>query len=459
MKIKNLLLVMIVVTGFYSSGFAQQPVIVASATPIRKTETKKTELILAAEEPEEKPKVTISGYIDSYYLHAFNNPKSGNLMGSGNVAGPYFAGRAFDRLTDQFALGLVQTKFMYSDKKSDLVVDLTFGPNAELGNFGNQRLMQPGGYVTGFYPTNGNQSALYGTSAAIKQAYFTYKATDKLSFTVGQFGTHIGYEVIDAPVNYHYSLSNLFNNGPFYHIGAKAQYAFSGSAYLMVGVVNNWDALTDWKKQKSLISQFYFKPVEGWNVYVNWIGGHNDDGFKAGTTGAGTTSVGNLAYTFLTSGYSRNLFDLTTGYQMTPKFYVGLNAAYGMYNFKGGSNLVNPAGGGGPITETAYITGLYQKLTPTWYGVAFYTNYAISDVVGIGARYEHFSDKYMVRYIGAVNNSLTITAPITVADGHLIIKPELRIDTSAGGVKYYEDSNGNPTAQQTTLGAAFIYKY
>ena len=444
---------MSVAVCFYSSGFGQQPVVVASATTPVKKETKESELVVA-EEPEEKPKVTISGYIDSYYLHAFNNPKSGNLMGSGNVSGPYFAGRAFDRLTDQFALGLIQTKFAYSDKKSDLVIDLTFGPNAELGNFGNQRFMQPGGYGTGFYPGNANQSVLYGTSAAIKQAYFTYKATGKLSFTVGQFGTHIGYEVIDAPVNYHYSLSNLFNNGPFYHIGAKAQYAFSGNAYLMVGVVNNWDALTDWKKQKSLISQFYFKPVEGWNVYLNWIGGHNDDGFKAGTTGSGTSSVGNSAYTFLTSGYSRNLFDLTTGYQMTTKFYVGLNAAYGMYNFKGGNNFVNPG-----ETETDYIIGLYQKLKPTWYGVAFYTNYAISDIVGIGVRYEHFSDKYAVRYIAAVNNSLTVTAPITVADGHLIIKPELRIDTSAGGVKYYEDKDGNPTAQQTTLGVAFIYKY
>src|SRR5260221_7958085 len=131
---------------------------------------------------EEKPKVTLSGYIDSYILHAFNNPKSGTLMGNPSVYGGAPVGRAFDRLNDQFSIGLVQTKFMYSDKKSDLVIDLTFGPNAELGNFGNQRLMQPGGYVTGFYPTNGNQSALYGTSAAIKQAYFTYKATDKLSF-------------------------------------------------------------------------------------------------------------------------------------------------------------------------------------------------------------------------------------------------------------------------------------
>lgn len=408
---------------------------------------------------EEKPAVTISGYIDSYYLHSFNNPKSGTLMGNPAANGGAPAGRAFDRLTDQFALGLVQTKFAYSDKHADLVVDLTFGPNAELGNFGNQRLMTPGGYATGYYPANGNQSILYGTSAAIKQAYFTWKATSKLSFTVGQFGTHIGYEVIDAPVNYHYSLSNLFNNGPFYHVGAKANYAFSDNVALMVGVVNNWDALTDWKKQKSFIAQLYIKPVDGWNVYLNMITGKNDDGFKA--AGA-SPQQSNLAYTFLTSGYSRSLFDLTTGYQITDKFYLGLNAAYGWYNFTGGNNpVVDLNGTQVAATETDYITGKFQKLKPTWGGVAGYVNYAISDVVGIGARYEYFTDKYAVRYIGTTNTSLTITVPITLADGHLIVKPEFRYDKAddVNGIKYYEDKDGNGTNNQTTLGMAFIYKY
>ncbi|GAB3639345.1 hypothetical protein GCM10027422_49360 [Hymenobacter arcticus] len=90
--------------------------------------------------------------------------------------------------------------------------------------------------------------------AAIKQAYFTYRATPKLSFTVGQFGTHIGYAVIDAPLNYNYSLSNLFNNGPFYHLGLKVGYSFNDRAALMLGVANNWDNLTDDNTQKSLIS-------------------------------------------------------------------------------------------------------------------------------------------------------------------------------------------------------------
>ena len=371
-------------------------------------------------------KFTMSGYIDSYYLTAFNNPKSGNLMGAGQDVGGLPVGRAFDRLTNQFALGLVQTKFMYTNAKSEMVIDLTFGPNAELGNFGNSR-----NTVNLYLPGTNYQNQLYGTSAAIKQAYFTYKFSGKFSMTVGQFGTHIGYEVIDAPVNYHYSLSNLFNNGPFYHVGLKATYAFSDKVTLMAGVVNNWDNLTDYKTQKSVISQLYLKPVDGWNVYINYIGGYSDDG---ALKTAGIES------------YSRHLIDLTTGYQITDKFYLGLNAAYGKYSFKT-DNAV----------DEAVIRGKFNdKTSPSWGGVAFYANYAISDVIGIGARYEHFDDKNKTRYITSVNNSLTITAPITLAAGKVILKPEFRHDASDN---YYEDKDGNRVNSQNTLGMAFIYKY
>ena len=36
-----------------------------------------------------------------------------------------------------FQLGLVQAKVVYTNSKSEAVVDLTFGPNANLGNYGN----------------------------------------------------------------------------------------------------------------------------------------------------------------------------------------------------------------------------------------------------------------------------------------------------------------------------------
>ena len=374
-------------------------------------------------------KITISGYIDSYYLTAFNNPQSGNLLGKDQLAG-----RAFDRLTDQFALGLVQTKFAYSNRKSDLVVDLTFGPNAELANFGNTT-----GAFNLYRPQTTYTAGLYGTSAAIKQAYFTYRLTPKLSFTAGQFGTHIGYEVIDAPLNYNYSLSNLFNNGPFYHIGLKAAYAFNDKTSLMVGVVTNWDNLTDDNKQKSIISQFMFKPLDTWTVYLNWIGGSGDDTYLTTQVQAGT-----LTPEF--SNYQRNLFDLTTNFQVTPKWYLGLNGAYGWYKFHTNTGA-----------EQTVIADKFGSDSPAWGGLALYSNYALTDVFGIGVRYEHFKDKNAVRYLQATNNSLTITTPITLAAGKLQLKPEFRLDTSPS--QYYENSRGERTGTQSTLGIAFIYKY
>ncbi|HEX8327626.1 MAG TPA: porin [Hymenobacter sp.] len=374
-------------------------------------------------------KLTVSGYIDTYYLTALNRPQSGNLLGVDQLAG-----RAFDRLADQFALGLVQAKLGYSNRKSDLVVDLTFGPNAELGNFGNTT-----GAFNSYRPQSPYGAALYGTSAAIKQAYFTYRVTPKLSFTAGQFGTHIGYEVIDAPLNYHYSLSNLFNNGPFYHLGLKTAYAFNDHTSLMLGVVNNWDNLTDDNKQKSIIGQFSFKPLSTWTVYVNWIGGSRDDTYLNSLVSAGTLAGG-------FGSYNRQLYDLTTTYQVTPKFGLGLNAAYGRYNFSTGSAL-----------EKAAVAEKFGSTTPDWGGVALYTNYAINDVVGVGVRYEYFEDKNAVRYLQTSNNSVTVTAPITLAATKLIVKPEFRFDASPD--KYYENSVGTGRKTQSTLGVAFIYKY
>ncbi len=357
-------------------------------------------------------KFTFSGYMDTYYFGNFNNPKSQSNLGLGPGGGVGNA-RAFDQRAGQFGIGLIQAKAVYSASKVDAVMDLTFGPFSDLGNYGN--------YIGPLGPGS--------TSLAIKQAYITYKATSKLSFTAGQFGTHIGYEVIDAPVNYNYSLSNLFNNGPFYHIGLKAQYAFSDRASLMVGLVNNVDNLFDNNKKKGLIGQLFFVPVSGWNVYLNAIvsneASQDVDAVKAGDA-------------------NYQLFDLTTTYQITSKFFLGLNAATGSQ--KGDYQKV-----GGPATAK------------TWGGVAVYSNYAFTDKFGLGVRYETFDNKNGARALtdaaglGASVNSITITGNITAADGHLLLKPELRIDSYSADK--FEKNDGKLTPSQTTLGMAAIFKF
>ena len=365
------------------------------------------------EKTEDKGKFTFSGYIDSYYMANFNNPTDRSNLGASGTA------RAFDQRSGQFSLGLVQTKIGYSTTKSDVVVDLTFGPNADLGQYGN--LIGPLGRGT--------------TALAIKQAYFNWKATDKLTFTAGQFGTHIGYEVIDAPVNYHYSLSNLFNNGPFYHIGVKAAYTFSDKFSIMAGLINNVDNLNDNNGQIGLIAQVFVQPAKGFNVYLNGITSN-----EAGTDPA-TGKTPNGQY---------SLLDLVATYQITDKFSLGINAASGVQDVNG--------------------DGKYDK--ESWGGFAVYPKYDISSIFSLGVRYESFDNSNAVRGLivpnrnsegiitsttGVSVSSFTFTPTITVADGHLLLKPELRIDTF--DKNFFTDGDGKDTKSQSTLGLAMIYKF
>lgn len=363
-------------------------------------------------------KFTFSGYMDTYYFGNFNRP-----LDRSNV-GVFGAARAFDQRAGQFQLGLVQAKAAYTSDKVDAVFDLAFGNNADLGNYGNSLSL--------------NTGAATSTALAIKQAYLTLKASPKLSFTAGQFGTHIGYEVIDAPVNYNYSLSNLFNNGPFYHLGLKAQYAFSDRAYLMVGLVNNIDRNFDNNRAKGFIAQLFVSPASGWNVYLN-TAISNEANVQTLNGNVGDDSTGTYA-----------IFDLTTTYQISPKFFLGLNAATGSQ--KGGYQQLNP-----------YFTGTFVGQSTTWGGVAVYGNYAISDKFGLGARYEVFDNSGGARALTAADgsgvsvNSLTITGNITAADGHVLLKPELRIDSYSKDK--FIDGDGQLQTGQTTLGMAAIFKF
>ena len=346
-------------------------------------------------EEEKKSPFTFSGYLDTYLFGNFNSPKSKSNLGASGYE------RAFDQKSGQFQVGLVQTKMSYSTDKVDGVIDLTFGNHADLGNYGN---------VIGRIPGS------TGTALAIKQAYLTWKATDKLSITAGQFGTHIGYEVIDAPVNFNYSLSNLFNNGPFYHTGLKATVATSAKSSLTFGLVNGIDSKDDNNSKLGTMAQFYVAPVEGWNVYINWLG--SDEG------------VDEKSY------YS--IFDLTTSYQITEKFLLGVNAAYGSQDKK------------------------------TWGGAAVYAQQAFSDKFALGVRYEYFDNKSGIRALvnragmGTSVNSFTLTGNVTISD-NLLFKPEFRIDSyakSVAGNAQFEDKDGKFTKDsQSTFGGALIFKF
>ncbi len=380
--------------------------------------------------PENKTsKFTFSGYVDFNYFKNLNNPRSGSNLGLSGSA------RAFDQKENQFQLGLAQTKITYTRAKSDVMIDLTFGPHADLGNYGN--VIGPLG--------NGYSSS----SIAIKQAYFNYKFTKKFTFTAGQFGTHVCYEFIDAPLNYNYSLSNLFNNGPFYHLGIKGSYALNKKIIVMAGIVNNWDNLYDNNKFKTAIAQVNVLVSNNFTVIANYIGGHET------TNSASYRNHIRAANDSLSTNNFKQLLDLIITYKISPKFTLAINAVAGALNGKQTS-----------VSDTTKKV----NYTNNWGGVALYLNYQFTKKFGLGIRSDFFDNTAGVMYIGKTDvHSTTLTGRFSLDEDHLFIKPEVRMDIykklnytgpSATNIQQFEDSKGYFTKNsQITVGMAFVYVF
>ena len=110
-----------------------------------------------------------------------------------------------------FGLGSINTVFAYEGEKSGFVADLAFGPRADDANL----------------------------AGAINQLYAYYNVSDKTTITAGQFNTFLGYEVISPAANFNYTVSYLFNAGPFSHTGIKLDYAASEDLSYMLAVTNS----------------------------------------------------------------------------------------------------------------------------------------------------------------------------------------------------------------------------
>ncbi|MDP5138842.1 MAG: porin, partial [Spirosomaceae bacterium] len=355
----------------------------------------------AAKPVEDKP-LTFSGYVDTYYFLNTNGVQS-NLGASGFE-------RIFDHNANSFQVGLAQLKTTYSKGSVTGVIDLVFGNHADLGNYANI-----------ISPLSGGESPLTSTALAIKQAYFSWAMNDKFTLTAGQFGTNVGYEVIDAPVNFNYSLSNLFGNGPFYHTGVKLDIAASDNLALMVGVNNGLDSKDDNNKSKGVMAQIYTAPADGWDLYLNYFG--SNEGTKDDPA----------TYSWL---------DITTSYQITDKFMLGLNAVpYASLKTNGG--------------------------TQSWYGAALYANNKITDKFALGVRAEYFDNSEGGIYLldidggGVAVTSLTVTGNVDITE-NLMFKPEFRFDSynNSNGTNQLFDKNGGLTKNtQSTIGGAFIFYF
>ncbi|MEL7119027.1 MAG: porin [Bacteroidota bacterium] len=328
-----------------------------------------------AEEEEEKSTFEISGFVDAYYAWS-----------SIDQALP----TSFTESVNSFNLGMANVVFS-KEGKVGFVADLAVGPRAEVAN--------------GFNGT---------TLAAIKQLYVTYSPSDWLTFTFGNYSTHVGYEVIDAPANVNYSTSYMFSNGPFYHTGLKADIALSDQFGLMLGVFDDTDSKLDFTPGKHFGAQLSYAG-EALEVYLNYIGGQDQ------------------AESLIDPSIRGHQFDITATYQATEKLGFGLNAT----------------------TKTNVIE---EADNTTWSGAALYTNYAINDGFTLGGRAEFISDQDGL-IMGALDGNVTsFTLSANFFEGPLTFIPEFRIDTSSDDVFLSGDGNAESSNALFILGLVYSFE-
>ncbi|MGI9532350.1 porin [Lutimonas sp.] len=335
-------------------------------------------------EAEEAPKkkFSLSGSGDVYYRTNIGAPNGGENHQSPNTS---FANQ------NGFAIGMANVILAYEGKKVGAVADLVFGPRGTDAVFGSLQWDIDGDGA----PDLGNSSQV------VNQLYVYWNVSDKVTLTLGNFNTFLGYEVISPTGNFNYSTSYMFSYGPFSHAGLKMDWAINDDWSFMAAVMNDNDYTS-------------YNPTNNFTL-----------GAQVGYKG-----------TYLNFLYGPQFqVDLTTGFDITDSFYLGLNSTYYADNNSDAS----------------------------FYGVAIYPQLQTSESFVLGFRAEYFGEgDGGVGAIGGYDDDGNATAfEFTLtgnyAIGDLMIIPEFRIDTTSEDTFYNDDLE--PTGSLASFLVAAVYKF
>jgi hypothetical protein len=354
----------------YTCSLAQTAAVTADSAAAAPAEEKKA------------PVLTITGSVDAYYKLDFAKTTANSLT-------------SFTQTHNAFSLGMASVKFEHKGDKVSAVADLGFGPRAK--DFA--------------YTDN-------GITQAVKQLYVSYSPAEWLKFTIGTWGTHVGYELLDPQLNRNYSMSYMFTNGPFSHTGLKAEIS-KGQHGFMVGVSNATDYRippADQINKKFLIAQYTFAPSDKVKFYLNYVGGQNPDTSKT------------------------NQFDVVVTAKFSDKFNVGFNATSNNTKFWDGSKNLDAL---------------------TWGGAALYLNMDPKPWFGLTLRGELFSDKNQIKPFASATEGGSIFATTLSANfksGGFTFIPELRLDNANKDVLFI-DKDGIGTKSATSFVIAAVYSF
>jgi len=334
------------------------------------------------------PTVAFTGSADAYYRYNFNNPP--DL--------PYNSPTSFTHSNNTFELGMASIRADASFGKASATVDLGFGPRAS--EFAYNEV---------------------GTSSvAIKQLYVSFAASSAVKFTIGTWGTHIGYEVLDAYLNRNYSMSYMFTNGPFSQTGLKADISLGGKSSLMVGISNPTDYRSASNMPKTAIAQFATGSKDDkLKLYLNFEGGAQSD-LKSTIQG-----------------------DIVINYNPSAKLGLGYNGTVQGIKSRASSDV--------------------DFVKSTWWGSALYVNVDPSALFGFTVRAEYIGnpDGWITNGNAANPASLGNVFAGTLSGNfridNLTIIPEIRIDAAQNSVFYKSATESTASTVSALLAVTYHF--
>ena len=397
-----------------NSAFSQEqtPVLASTSVPVESTTTPAEE----DEEKQEEPTFTLSGSIDTYFHSSFGTTNSSYFDANGPAT-------AFSDLKG-FGLGMANLIATYSGDKVGFTADLVFGPR-------------------------GRGAVFTSSQGIVNQMYAFYKVSDKVTFNLGQFNTFLGYEVISPAVNFHYSTSYMFSWGPFSHTGLRADFDLGGGMVAKLAVMNPTDLVEFNPVNTYTYGGQIGHSSDAGGVWLNFIYGDQDGNLDSDDETYIVDEDGNFLG-FNSSAGSLFQVDLTTGWNLTEKFYLGLNTTY------------QTVGAGEAFIAEGTLADSDGEAS-AFMGFALYPKVTLSESFALGLRAEYFS--VTNGHLGGIfaldddgkGNVMEFTLSGNYKVGGLTLIPEFRIDQTSDDS--FADANGKMTNMMPSLTMAAVYKF
>jgi hypothetical protein len=413
----GLLLALVITTTSYS----QEILASAAAKPEPKDGTVPTP---EGEEKKDEKTFTLSGTVDTYFHSSFGttNPFMGGASGPST---------SFADLKG-FGLGMANLVASYSGEKAGFTADLVFGPRG--------------------------QAAVFGSSsgqAVINQMFAFYKLTDKITLNLGQFNTFLGYEVISPAVNFHYSTSYLFSWGPFNHTGLRADFDLGGGMVAKLAIMNPTDIVEFNPVNTYTFGAQIGHASEKGGIWLNLLYGDQDGSLETTDDAFQRDDNGNVLLDefgnplLISSAGSLFQADITTGYSITEKFYLGFNTS--MQSVAAGESFVAE----GDVADS-------DGDAATFMGFAVYPKVTLSEKFAVGLRAEYLKvTNGHLGIFGVDENGDGSVMEFTLSGnykvGGLTFIPEFRLDTTSEDSFY--DADGKAQSKMTSMSLAAVYKF